>query len=489
MLKYYGKLQTEGEILKKKAIILSAILVGMNTSAYAADISDWAVADYENLSRSGILSYDIVSNNLKAPITRLEVCRMLTKLYDQLTITGTPDTNCPFTDTDDEDVIKAYAAGIVSGKSDTVFDPEGSVTRQEFAKMLLNTLSASGISFNTDDDLIGETLSEYEDSGRISDWALSAMTVCIKTGIMNGTSDNALSPGGTASREQAICMISRVYNQFVEDRQNYEVASITSRENGQFGDMTFTWSQIPDVKKYMLLIKDSSAQLMDSFETSVASATINCEDYLSGLYTIILGFENNNGIQTYSTPSDIDFSAPVYESIPVQALTYSQKEARVFPSGQPFQNAEEASAYMTTVTVPVWKVGADGQKYESKASLTVNSGLAEEVVNIFTEIFNSPEQFPIKSVGGYYWRNTASGNLSQHSYGTCIDINPDENYYVTPDGTPIVGSFWKPYENQYSIPEDGSVVAIFNKYGWGWGGNRWSDKYSKDYMHFTYLGK
>lgn len=475
--------------MKKTAIILSALFVGMNATAQAADISSWAISDYEKLSRGGILTYDIVAEDFKAPITRLEVCRMLVKLYEQLTITGIPDSECPFADTDDEDVKKAYSAGIVSGRSDTVFDPDGGVTRQEFAKMLLNTLSASGISFNTDEDLICDTLSEYEDGSSVASWARGAMTVSIKTGVMNGTSPALLSPLGSASREQAICMIGRVYSQFVQNSTEYDVPELASRNSGQFGDMTFSWAAIPDAKKYMLLIKDSSSRLMDSFETSSTRATVNCEDYLSGLYTLILGAENRDGVQTYSTPSDVDFSAPTYEALPVQSLTYAEKEARVFPSGHPFENAEEAEQYMTTVTVPVWKIGSNGTKYQSSASLTVNAGIAEDVANIFTEIFNSPEQFPIKSVGGYYWRNTASGNLSQHSYGTCIDINPDENYYVTPDGVPIVGSFWTPYENPYSIPEDGSVVEIFNRYGWGWGGNCWSDKYSKDYMHFTYLGK
>ncbi len=79
--------------------------------------------------------------------------------------------------------------------------------------------------------------------------------------------------------------------------------------------------------------------------------------------------------------------------------------------------------------------------------------------------------------------------MSEHSYGTCIDINPDENYYVKPDGTPITGSFWKPGENIYSMPADGSVVSTFKRYGWKWGGDAWGAGYSKDYMHMTYLGK
>ena len=90
-------------------------------------------------------------------------------------------------------------------------------------------------------------------------------------------------------------------------------------------------------------------------------------------------------------------------------------------------------------------------------------------------------------MGGYYWRNTAFGRISQHSYGTCIDINYDENYYCYADGTAITGSGWYPEENPFSITPDGIVVKTFEKYGWVWGGS-W-DGTVRDYMHFSYLGK
>lgn len=167
----------------------------------------------------------------------------------------------------------------------------------------------------------------------------------------------------------------------------------------------------------------------------------------------------------------------------------SEKEKRVFPDGVYFESAEVASEYMTSVKVPVWKLNSDGSKTSSSLWLEINAALADDVVQIFTEIYNDPSQFPIKNTGGYCWRNSAAGKLSQHSYGTCIDINWEENYYVRPDGTPITGSHWLPYDDPYSIPEDSIVVKTFAKYGWKWGGNAWGASYSKDYMHFTYLGK
>ena len=126
----------------------------------------------------------------------------------------------------------------------------------------------------------------------------------------------------------------------------------------------------------------------------------------------------------------------------VPQISYNDKLLKVFPDGKYFREKAQADACMTNVTVPVWLMRKDGTKYPSRTTIKVNSGLANDVLAIFTEIYNHPSKFPMKSVGGYSWRKTQSGNVSEHSYGTCIDINPNENYYVTYDGRPLSGSYW-----------------------------------------------
>ena len=88
---------------------------------------------------------------------------------------------------------------------------------------------------------------------------------------------------------------------------------------------------------------------------------------------------------------------------------------------------EEVPNYHTTVTVPVWQLSG-GEKVSSTLTLSVHAALAEDVKEIFTEIYNDPEQFPIHDVGGYSWRgDTATG---EHNCGTAIDINANENYQI-----------------------------------------------------------
>lgn len=160
------------------------------------------------------------------------------------------------------------------------------------------------------------------------------------------------------------------------------------------------------------------------------------------------------------------------------------------PDQTRYSGESEARSHMTTITVPIWKLSSSGVKTASTASFSIHEAIAQDVVAIFTEIYNDPEQFPISSVGGYSWRgNSATG---EHNCGTAIDINPNANYQIR-DGKVLVGSFWQPGSSPYSIAPDGSVVRIFEEHGWSWGGDAWawssddSEGYH-DYMHFSYMG-
>lgn len=151
----------------------------------------------------------------------------------------------------------------------------------------------------------------------------------------------------------------------------------------------------------------------------------------------------------------------------------------IIPEGS-FYTKEDADKRVKTVTVKVWKLNGNGQKVSSTASVTVNAALADTVVKIFDEIYANDLKFPVSSLGGYSYRTTAGGGrLSEHAYGTAIDLNANENYCVYSSGN-VVGSFYKPYESPYSVVPE--IINIFRKYNFEWGGSY------GDYMHFSYFG-
>lgn len=512
------------------------MLLFTTSIVYSSPISDWAKDDFFKANSAGLLTYQIVANNLQSEITRIEFVQLAVNLYTSMTQkkVDIPQT-MPFTDTQNIHAAKAHALGIVAGDGQGLFSPDAHITRQEMAKMLYNTITISGVKtmlMPAD----SKYLSEYTDKDKISTWALDPLVAMHKYGLMNGVDTNLLAPLDNATREQAVILTNRCYEKFSGRTTIKTTSSITIPKNNATitDDVDIAWSGILDADVYHVIIKDSASNPIFLWETKNTSVTVPKEKFVvGGAYTVMIGTQSFNGSETFSTsvtftfgekvvatptptasptpvptptptvaptvipttkPSATPTIAPTQKPTqsPTQAPTttpkpaVSEKEKRVFPTGSYFPSKEIAEKYMKTVTVKVWTVATSGEKIASTRNLVVNSALADDVVAIFNEIFECEEKFPIYSVGGYTWRNSASGRLSQHSYGTCIDINPNENYYISNSGTILSGSLWKPGENQYSIAEDSNVVKIFAKYGWAWGGNAWSS--SKDYMHFSYLG-
>lgn len=126
----------------------------------------------------------------------------------------------------------------------------------------------------------------------------------------------------------------------------------------------------------------------------------------------------------------------------------------------------------------------------------------KELSNDLTKIFNTIKQkrFPVAKVipiVRYNWNdeksmednNTSAFNyrfiagtkkLSNHSYGTAIDINPLFNPYIRKDLHQPKGTEYNP-EKPGTITENSFLIREFKKLGWEWGGE-WKDR--KDYQHF-----
>lgn len=154
-----------------------------------------------------------------------------------------------------------------------------------------------------------------------------------------------------------------------------------------------------------------------------------------------------------------------------------------------YKTKEEAEVNMVEIDIKVWDFDSyTGEKITKTLKLTVNKKIADETLEIFNSIYEHQEKFPIKSVVGYTWRAPygANNRISEHNYGTAIDINWAENPQVI-NGVAVTQGKWQPGVNAYSIPADGSVVQIFKYYQWAWGGDAWGS-HNRDYMHFSFLG-
>lgn len=472
--------------MKKTIIPVLCTLLAFTSLASASDLSGWAKPEYEAANSAGLLPESIVSHRLTDKITRAEFCEAVMNLYSIMGGQNVNSSYDPFYDTDSQDVLDAYFLGIINGKTSTLFYPQDPINRQEMAKMIMRTINAADKNAHITQEEF-EKLVKFDDLYDADSWAVSDIAKSVKYDIINGVSKTLLLPKGYATREQAVAILNRAFQVFCENKTYYNKPQFTDISNGSvlIDKLSFGWTGVLGAKGYTVIIKDSSYSLAHKATTATESIDLTSVNLPKNkTYTLLVGAKMTDEITVFSDPVDIYYGKSISSGDVLTSL--SDKYNRVFPGGVPFKTQKEADSNMRNITVPVWKMGTNGEKYSGVAYLTVNKNLADEIVQIFTEIYSSPEKFPIKDVGAYSWRQTAFGSVSQHSYGTCVDINFDENYYCYPSGQAIVGSFWKPYENPYSIPADGSVVKTFSKYGWTWGGN-WTNL--KDYMHFSYLGK
>lgn len=123
--------------------------------------------------------------------------------------------------------------------------------------------------------------------------------------------------------------------------------------------------------------------------------------------------------------------------------------------------------------------------------------IAHEVLDILNELQDS--QVPLKKIVGYRVGKTR-GNVDQegnrtvysnHSFGSAIDINPDDNGLYDHciemgSGCRLIkGGVWNP-ENPASLTAGGDVVEAFKRKGFRWGGE--IEGKQKDFMHFSPTG-
>ena len=182
-------------------------------------VSPWAEKQVKAAIAKKIVPAALEKDYQKA-LTREEFCELMmtmmaqknnTTVKDLMNHYPTPRSLIRYSDTENESVIIASYLGIVKGIGDDKFAPEKSITRQEAAVMLLNTINR----------LYGDVpatlkLFSYEDRAEIASWAEPAIqTLANIQGpdgrIMQGDSAGHFNPLENITREQGIAIALRIF--------------------------------------------------------------------------------------------------------------------------------------------------------------------------------------------------------------------------------------------------------------------------------------
>ena len=386
-----------------------------------------------------------------------------------------------------EYVAACTARGIVNGFEDGTFRPTGYLRRSEFIKMLATSASLTYKATLPGDHWAEEYWAMLSENGVLEGLnipctfdALQAkttryeMAVMIRNFLSKVRGETEAATAGAARKipdwayipENYRAAVAQVYAKGIING----MINTAGAEDGSFcGDRRLTRAQASAVMIRLLdPAQRSPVDLGDSNPYRLADAP-------NGLQPFMI-WARENGYIINNEPRGV-----------MNKLLFGDESKTHFTS------MEEAAPYMRDVTVNVWQLQSDGTKTQGTLRLTVHKYLAADVYEIFQQIFNDEEKFPISSVGGLRCTDAL-----RHAWGAAIDINPDQNCAAERENGAVritVGQGWWPLgaekdewagslaePSPYSISRNGSVVKAFADYGWGWGGS-WQN--SRDFMHFS----
>lgn len=179
---------------------------GSDKGVFAKEFSDiptyhWAHSEIMRAAQSGLV--EGFADGTFGPdqkVTRAQFVTMLWRMAGQPKCTAkTSFRDVPNGAWFAEQVAWAAENGYVTGVSNTMFDPNGNITREQAMAILFRySGSVSGMEM-----MFASTYdSFFMDSSSISEWAKSGVYWCLYKGIVTGTSDMTINPNGLATRAQ-----------------------------------------------------------------------------------------------------------------------------------------------------------------------------------------------------------------------------------------------------------------------------------------------
>ncbi len=168
--------------------------------------SHWAFGVINELSSRGIFTgYPDGTFRPDSSITRAEFAALLVKALGLAPATGSP---VQFQDVPADawfhtSVAAATYAGLANGLGDGTFGPNALITREQMAVMIVKALENAGYATSADT----QALDSFGDKNSIDGWALQGLAKAVKAGVVHGMSDTAIAPLENATRAQAAAMI------------------------------------------------------------------------------------------------------------------------------------------------------------------------------------------------------------------------------------------------------------------------------------------
>ena len=408
-------------------------------------------------------------------------------------------------------------SGIQESDGTLTFHPDDPVTRGQFLKMLFEAAQSSG----------NEVALTVNEAHRSAHWAGKYYTMAVEDNVL--VADPYASGDGVqqmfgCTAEEMDAPISRFEMAVILNNVCRNIAMQKTVNVDQPETHISDYADIPE--RFVTAVEQMYGK---GLLTGDADGFFHGWDTLTRAQAVTVIYRflfvdtiQGEGLQDWASYSVVQGSGEYWLSDPSESFANwlnsgnhyrngtldSEARIKLFGSANidHFSSSYQASAYMETVSVPIWTVDKSGMKFAATVGITVNKAVAAEVHDIFQTIFDDPEQFPI--YGGWSAGGARYTDTLRHSWGCAIDVNALYNCECnTYNGYLKItcgygwwpyGTVWTQYAGSmsassiYSIGKGAndyghSVVEAFAKYGWGWGGNGYSSGRKYDYMHFSVL--
>ena len=203
-----------------KTVSQTAGLDALETVSQQSGVTLLAASGFADIHTEAVCQQDVLfctdaglmtgtGNGAFSPDTPMTRAMVVATLYR---LAGSPEVTekAAFTDVVSGSYYEAAVAwaarnAIASGTSETTFEPNKAVTREQLAKFLFNYAVYQGMDAVT----LSENLSSFADHDTVSGYAVPAMQWAVGQGFINGT-DGKLLPTGTATR----CQFAAILNRF-----------------------------------------------------------------------------------------------------------------------------------------------------------------------------------------------------------------------------------------------------------------------------------
>ncbi|UQZ84347.1 Endo-1,4-beta-xylanase A precursor [Paenibacillus konkukensis] len=211
---YGGKYNAKDRQFNGKRKSFSTYTVVENNVVFndTASVKAWAGRQIEVAAAKGILEgrgdNEFVPNGT---VTRAEFAKMIVKTFGLEDASATEN----FSDVNDNDWFKPYVAaavksGLVNGREEGKFDPNGQITRAEMATIAARALqSVNGAKAASDVDA---ALKAFTDADSIHESLKAGVALSVGEGIIVGEDNNKFNPNADSTRAQAAVVIYRLLN-------------------------------------------------------------------------------------------------------------------------------------------------------------------------------------------------------------------------------------------------------------------------------------